>query len=920
MNDYYLYLPCPGSTGVQFYSNVNPLNYIGPIVRFNTNTGSAKIQLGNCFSVSIVSSSTTPPGLISIDWTAVTYSIFNDCEVCEQLDECTGCPPGYTFDGVDCIAETLVPATYSGGTLELQDGARNGGYGLFGLRLYPDITAVTPVVGNGASYFVTGTAGNVIPIISSLVNSLWGGASVPGCETGCTGGRLNTVGIWGPGATYDSNGCTVPTLQMYPQGSWIFLDYCIEVPGTGNKQYLIGLAGDNKVKIALDGVDIITLDSSNNGWNGPFIHWHVFPISIPAGSHTIRVSGFNTADIANFGAEIYDITLGDFQALLTTPATGAGNCGNLPSDIEPYVLFSTRDYVGQFIEDPDNPGVWSCATGTLDYCNGAPQCLTTVTLPVEPCAFLLTSCCNPNLTYIANIEGFTTPGTYYYSGIDNVGIPYGCYTIQEYTGASVIFTAISLDNLALTSCGTYPCDVFCEDCNCTRVRFNPGSAPGGAGFTNITYYKCEDGGPAPIPVGALYPVPNDGSWGEKVCARDFVFPSNIFQTQGAGDCTSDGNPITPTYSCPTYYRLINCLDPFDTICVTNDLGSYPVNTSLVINGYPNKCWYIDELEDPCAEPVSVTIVETFATCGDCQKKTYYQLSSCDNPSIVIYTEIDFSANIGQVVQVSEYPEDCWTVSEVNSAIDPIPLTLVNSFPNCVECQKVYYQLEDCLSENPNIITGTDLAAFVGQVITLSYCPGVCWQVSIADTSVGADPVSINGAFATCDDCLANLLCLCSTVTNTSDVAITYEYFDCTLKAQTIRVDAQATSPKLCVRKWVTTDNAIFNTYGECVDDKCPVILPPKRTVKPGYNTPGCSIDKYEKYMCNFSEAVYMQVMVDKYGIQPCCGDDDYKWEIKKELIELKAIEDPDYICQYLDPCGCTTGNSGLTSCVPTNQV
>ena len=54
MNNYYLYLPCPGSSGVQFYSNVNPNNYVGPIIRFNTNTGASKIQLGNCFSVSIV--------------------------------------------------------------------------------------------------------------------------------------------------------------------------------------------------------------------------------------------------------------------------------------------------------------------------------------------------------------------------------------------------------------------------------------------------------------------------------------------------------------------------------------------------------------------------------------------------------------------------------------------------------------------------------------------------------------------------------------------------------------------------------------------------------------------------------------------------------------------------------------------------
>jgi hypothetical protein len=917
MNDYYLYLPCPGSSGIQFYSNVNPNNYVGPIIRFNTNTGASKIQLGNCFSVSIVSAEFPPPGLVNIDWNAVTYSIFNICTECEELVECTGCPPGYTFDGTDCVATELIPATYSGGTLTLEPGARTSIYGLFGLRLYPDITAVVPVVGNGAAYNVVGTAGNVIPIINSLKNALWGGAGIGVCDTGCTGGRLNDVGLWGPGAVYDANGCTNPGIQMYPQGNWIEIDYCFN-SGPVTKQFLIGVAGDNKIKITLDSVDIITLDATNNGWNGPYQYWHVFPITISAGNHTLKVSGYNLADVANFGAEIYDITLGAFQASLTTPAVGT-DCGNLPSDIDPYIIFSTRDFVGQVIADPDNPGVWSCPVGTIDYCNGGPQCLTEVTIAPENCAYILTSCCNSNLTYIADISGFTTPGVYYYTGIDNVGIPYGCYDIQEYTGASVISTAISLDSLLATACGNYPCDIFCLDCNCYRVRFKPANIPGGSGSTTISYYTCNDSGAAPLPVGGTYEVPNDGSWGEKVCARDFVFLTNVYEMQSVGACDSDANPISPTYTCPNYYTLVSCKNPAVTICVNNDLSQY-LGSIVVINGNPNNCYYVQESTEPCLEPVNVTIVESFATCEECQQETFYQLSNCDNPSIIIYTPTDFSANVGQIITVSEYPDDCWSVTEVTSALDPIALTLVNSFATCEECQQVYYLLEDCLSENPNIITGTDLSAYVGQVITLPYCPDVCWEVSVADTSVGAEAVSVGSTFIDCDECLANLLCLCSTVTNTSNTAITYEYYDCGLKSQVIRVEGQATSPKLCVRKWVTTDNAIFNYYGECVDDKCPVILPPKRTVTPGYNTPGCSIEKYEKYMCNFSEGIYMQVMVDKYGIEPCCGDDSYKWEIKKELIELKAIEDPDYVCMYLDPCGCTTGLGALTSCIPPTQV
>ena len=58
------------------------------------------------------------------------------------------------------------------------------------------------------------------------------------------------------------------------------------------------------------------------------------------------------------------------------------------------------------------------------------------------------------------------------------------------------------------------------------------------------------------------------------------------------------------------------------------------------------------------------------------------------------------------------------------------------------------------------------------------------------------------------------------------------------------------------------------------------------------------------------------MLVQRYGIDPCCAEDDIRWEIKKELIALKAIEDPDYTCQLITDCGCTTAAAGLTPCTP----
>jgi hypothetical protein len=59
----------------------------------------------------------------------------------------------------------------------------------------------------------------------------------------------------------------------------------------------------------------------------------------------------------------------------------------------------------------------------------------------------------------------------------------------------------------------------------------------------------------------------------------------------------------------------------------------------------------------------------------------------------------------------------------------------------------------------------------------------------------------------------------------------------------------------------------------------------------------------------------------RYGISNCCPEDEEKWLIKKELIDLQALVDPDYICtpvtsccgQTLTSCGCGC-NQTLKTC------
>jgi hypothetical protein len=97
-------------------------------------------------------------------------------------------------------------------------------------------------------------------------------------------------------------------------------------------------------------------------------------------------------------------------------------------------------------------------------------------------------------------------------------------------------------------------------------------------------------------------------------------------------------------------------------------------------------------------------------------------------------------------------------------------------------------------------------------------------------------------------------------------------------------------------------------FGDCTNGECPPQIYPKRSVQPGYVTPICSTEKYEKITCKASEILYKSVLELRYGISNCCPEENDKWLVKKQLIDLQALRDPLYACE-VSACGC-----GQTSC------
>jgi hypothetical protein len=176
-----------------------------------------------------------------------------------------------------------------------------------------------------------------------------------GVGNSTTEGRLNTVGIW----ACDERTGNVGSL---PVGEWIGFSYCLDIEVGGD--YLIGIAGDNRVRFKVDGELEFEL---NNGQGSSFNYWHIRKISLTSGIHVIELLGKNDGSVAAFGAEIS----GPFpQGSLDT------ELDQQQADYANNIIFTTQDMVGQTFDIGENSG-WTCPeeTQTLNTCGGGtPTC------------------------------------------------------------------------------------------------------------------------------------------------------------------------------------------------------------------------------------------------------------------------------------------------------------------------------------------------------------------------------------------------------------------------------------------------------------------------------------------------------------------------------------------------------------------
>jgi hypothetical protein len=330
-----------------------------------------------------------------IDPNNCIVSYFDGTNWCPITCPCE-CPAGYTFNPATNSCElpgTIEPAIPTGGTtIPIIDGDTSEAYSDFGARLYEDVSGKTyPLNGyqnpNGtlgctsgtSCYLVRESAGTGPALVINQVSAP--ASDIFNSQGGSILGRLNIAGLWATG---------------WPDGQWLTVEFCLDILAT--KTYIFAIAGDNKIRANITSttfnggvVDLNLVNlwdtSTANGTGGEtttstFKFWHMFPITLPAGNHIFKLSGRNNSGERSFAAEIYDIPVGNagdvwptqqtLRALMTsTTAT--------PADLGTFIAFSTESLkvtpplvipaFGQTI-------TWSCPSGgTLDLCNGVPQCI-----------------------------------------------------------------------------------------------------------------------------------------------------------------------------------------------------------------------------------------------------------------------------------------------------------------------------------------------------------------------------------------------------------------------------------------------------------------------------------------------------------------------------------------------------------------
>lgn len=224
-----------------------------------------------------------------------------------------------------------------------------------------------------------------------------------------------------------------------------------------------------------------------------------------------------------------------------------------------------------------------------------------------------------------------------------------------------------------------------------------------------------------------------------VCPDGYVYNETTDTCEG----------ILTTIACPAGYaydipseKCVQLIAPFAS--VSTNCGSCPV-----------------EIVQDIAYCVCIEEIDIFPCC--------FLLTNCANPSVQITTQTDLSEYEGQVIQLAEYPNVCWSFEKVDGLCqDQETVTVTGNFPSCQECNPSY-KIYSCEDKTIVYYTESDLSTFVepSKVTHFVELPNTCWKVGI-NFDFPYTPITLTPkgeTFEDCVDCQFNLYQLTNCTNN-----------------------------------------------------------------------------------------------------------------------------------------------------------
>lgn len=240
---------------------------------------------------STINNNTQSSALLTLVYGSYEFRIVNNCTECI-------CPNGSFADGDGiCTQVDTIDATVSGTVMPVTRTPLSV-YGTSGTAVH---TNLNPLVFTTLDFNNPFWLRQPIPNFANLTPAQRQAADL-------NNGPVNRIAIWG-GSLLDSNG--VPynnyTMQgvigdLLPINTWIGFDVCINIQAT--RTYYVAIAADNGYRFSLDGQLLLT-DVRNS--TEVFNFLHIYPLTIAAGTHTLRLEGINYQGQAGFGCEIFDL-------------------------------------------------------------------------------------------------------------------------------------------------------------------------------------------------------------------------------------------------------------------------------------------------------------------------------------------------------------------------------------------------------------------------------------------------------------------------------------------------------------------------------------------------------------------------------------------------------------------------------------